>query len=144
MSILIIEDSNTYAKILQYKLRHFGKIEIVGTLSAARQKNLDNYDTIILDHLLPDGNSIDFLQTANTITPFIVLTGSSDKSIKEDVMRNGGFVYMKKEDDKFLESAIEMCIRHKKMIWSEVKLSAYKELAEINKKIKEMIKTNVV
>lgn len=117
--ILIIEDSDTCRMKLENQLREFyssQKIESVATLKDAESKNLEDFDVVLLDHMLPDGTSVDFLQSVKIITPIIVLTGMSDLNddLKSKVIDLGAFAFLNKTRDEFLPDLIDIAIRHKK------------------------------
>lgn len=82
-SILIVDDEE--ATIFGYS-RYLSKgnytVETAKCLSDAKDKvNINSFDLLLLDLKLPDGNSIDWIQTLHTTHPntsIIVITGVSD------------------------------------------------------------------
>jgi two-component system cell cycle response regulator len=56
-------------------------------------------DIILLDHLLPDGNSLDFLRVMNEKgleIPVVVITGRGDEIVASQVIQTGAFDYLPK------------------------------------------------
>ena len=82
IKILMIEDDSTIAFGVKYALEQEGiKIDISKDLESGRfNVNENNYDLILLDVMLPDGNGYDFCKEIRKInnTPIIFLTACDD------------------------------------------------------------------
>ena len=71
------------------------------------------YDVVILDHLLPDGKSIDFLRTLRDHKirmPIVVTTGYGDEMLVVDLLKTGASDYLSK--DKISADTISRAISH--------------------------------
>ena len=83
IKILMIEDDSTIAFGVKYALEQEGiKIDISKDLESGRfNVNENNYDLILLDVMLPDGNGYDFCKEIRKInnTPIIFLTACDDE-----------------------------------------------------------------
>ena len=83
IKILMIEDDSTIAFGVKYALEQEGiKIDISKELESGRfNVNENNYDLILLDVMLPDGNGYDFCKEIRKInnTPIIFLTACDDE-----------------------------------------------------------------
>ena len=80
--ILVVEDDETLSKSLEKLVASDGfQVEVVSTLKAAAQKNLQGFDLILLDWMLPDGQGIDYLKNLRkqgSRIPVIFLTARAD------------------------------------------------------------------
>ena len=83
IKILMIEDDSTIAFGVKYALEQEGiKIDISKDLESGRFNiNENNYDLILLDVMLPDGNGYDFCKEIRKTndTPIIFLTACDDE-----------------------------------------------------------------
>ena len=83
INILMIEDDSTIAFGVKYALEQEGfNIDISKDLESGRNNiNEKNYDIILLDVMLPDGNGYDFCKEIRKIkdTPIIFLTACDDE-----------------------------------------------------------------
>ena len=83
IKILMIEDDSTIAFGVKYALEQEGiKIDISKDLESGRfNVNENNYDLILLDVMLPDGNGYDFCKEIRKMnnTPIIFLTACDDE-----------------------------------------------------------------
>ncbi len=124
ISILHIEDSEADIHLvteqLHRKSRTNYKIENSSTLSTAIEKLKDHsYDIIFLDLSLPDSTGIDTLEKVrrcNRDTPIIVLTGSHDETIINEVIHYGAQDYIHKDEFslKIIDRTIRYAIERKK------------------------------
>lgn len=84
--------------------------DLASGLEAIRRKA---YDVVILDHLLPDGKSIDLLRTlrdAKIRVPIVVTTGYGDEMLVVDLLKTGALDYLPK--DKISADALSRAIAH--------------------------------
>ncbi len=99
--ILLIED-NAAARF--GFVRYFSKdgyeiTEAASLLEASAKMNSRRFDLIILDVNLPDGNGLDFIETArktDPCIPIIVITGEGDIPIAVEAMRRGADNFLTK------------------------------------------------
>ena len=100
IKILMIEDDSTIAFGVKYALEQEGiKIDISKDLESGRfNVNENNYDLILLDVMLPDGNGYDFCKEIRKInnTPIIFLTACDDEVNVVMGLDLGGYDYITK------------------------------------------------
>lgn len=71
------------------------------------------FDVLILDHILPDGKSVDFLRwlrDAGIRLPVVVTTGYGDEMLVADLLKTGAADYLPK--DKITTNSITRAISH--------------------------------
>ncbi|WP_279179947.1 sigma-54-dependent transcriptional regulator [Bacteroides acidifaciens] len=110
-SILIIEDDVVFARSIGnwLKRQEMGS-ERVTTLSAARKAlSAGEYDLVLADLRLPDGNSTDLLQWMHDryiATPFLIMTNYGQVENAVEAMRLGAVNYLCKpvQPDRLLEA----------------------------------------
>ncbi len=114
--ILLIEDNEFIIKGIVYLLKqHNFDVDVVSTLSDAKKYLENNYDLIILDLMLPDGDGIDFFKKNLTNKPTLVLTAKDDEDVISYALDNGAEDYMVKPfRAKELLSRINKIIRKNK------------------------------
>ncbi|MBC77648.1 MAG: hypothetical protein CME64_16705 [Halobacteriovoraceae bacterium] len=85
-NILLVEDAEEIYPLVKKSLLSIATVDWVKDLNSAREKIANNeYDLILLDLYLPDGNGIDFLsdlRNDNFSTPVFLLTSEQDISEK--------------------------------------------------------------
>jgi two-component system OmpR family response regulator len=104
MRILIIEDEVTLNQTLSEGLKEFGyQSDIAESLSDGRYMiDIRNYDLILLDWMLPDGNGIDLIpeiKAKSNKTSIIVLSARDDKESEIAALKIGADDYVKKPFD---------------------------------------------
>jgi len=104
MRILIIEDEITLNKMLAEGLKEFGyQSDVVETLKDGEYYlDIRNYDLVLMDWMLPDGNSIDIIGDIKTNTPktsVIVLSARDDNESEIEALRAGADDYIRKPFD---------------------------------------------
>ncbi len=83
MKILLVEDSEMIVKAIKFLLQeHNYDVSVASTIKEAKEMISKNYDLIILDVMLPDGNGLDFFKNYVNV-PTLVL---SAKDEEEDVV----------------------------------------------------------
>lgn len=114
--ILLIEDNEFIIKGIVYLLKqHNFDVDVVSTLNDAKKYLENNYNLIILDLMLPDGDGIDFYKKNLTNKPTLVLTAKDDEDVISDCLDNGVEDYMVKPfRAKELLSRINKIIRKNK------------------------------
>jgi two-component system, NtrC family, response regulator HydG len=107
--LLLVEDDVTFSKILlSYLTKKGHSVEPVYNLKGAStllEKN--NFDLLLLDYRLPDGNGIELLielRKKDNNTPAIMMTSFNDVRTAVKAMRLGAFDYITKpiNQDEFL------------------------------------------
>lgn len=104
MRILIIEDEITLNKTLAEGLKEFGyQSDVVETLKDGEYYlDIRNYDLILMDWMLPDGNSIDIIPDIKRNTPktvIVVLSARDDNESEIEALRAGADDYIRKPFD---------------------------------------------
>ena len=93
--------------------------KIAGSVSEAREKlNVDEFDIVITDYLLGDGNVFDVFDLLKNNVPVIVVTGEGDEAVAVKAMKAGACDYLIKDRElnylKVLPVTIENAIKRKK------------------------------
>jgi len=104
MRILIIEDEVTLNKTLAEGLKEFGyQSDVVETLKDGEYYlDIRNYDLILMDWMLPDGNSVDIIPDIQRHTPktvVVVLSARDDNESEIEALRSGADDYIRKPFD---------------------------------------------
>jgi two-component system OmpR family response regulator len=104
MRILIIEDEVTLNKTLAEGLKEFGyQSDVVETLKDGEYYlDIRNYDLILMDWMLPDGNSVDIIPDIKRNTPktvVVVLSARDDNESEIEALRAGADDYIRKPFD---------------------------------------------
>jgi len=104
MRILIIEDEITLNKTLAEGLKEFGyQSDVVETLKDGEYYlDIRNYDLILMDWMLPDGNSIDIIPDIKANTPktaIVVLSARDDNESEIAALRAGADDFIRKPFD---------------------------------------------
>lgn len=80
--LLLVEDDTNLSKgVIKFLKTENFEVEHVETLKKAKEKNLEHFNLIILDWMLPDGQGVDFLQEirrTNSHIPVIMLTARTE------------------------------------------------------------------
>ncbi len=104
MRILIIEDEITLNKTLAEGLKEFGyQSDVVETLKDGEYYlDIRNYDLILMDWMLPDGNSVDIIPDIKANTPktaVVVLSARDDNESEITALRAGADDFIRKPFD---------------------------------------------
>jgi len=104
MRILIIEDEVTLNKMLAEGLKEFGyQSDVVETLKDGEYYlDIRNYDLVLMDWMLPDGNAVDIIGNIKTNTPktaVVVLSARDDNASEIEALNSGADDYIRKPFD---------------------------------------------
>jgi two-component system OmpR family response regulator len=104
MRILIIEDEVTLNKTLSDGLKEFGyQNDVAENISDGRYYlSIRNYNLVLLDWMLPDGNGVDIIKEIKIKSPktsVIILSARDDKESEIEALRAGADDYIKKPFD---------------------------------------------
>ncbi|MBD3793809.1 MAG: homeostatic response regulator transcription factor HsrA [Campylobacterales bacterium] len=117
MRILIIEDEVTLSKTLSDGLKEFGfQNDVAGNIKDAKYYlGIRNYDLILLDWMLPDGNGIDIigkLKEKSPKTSVIILSARDDRESEIEALKAGADDFIRKPFDfEILTTRIEAKLR---------------------------------
>lgn len=93
MRILLLEDHLPLAKLVRKNLLKFGVVDLAHDLSGARYLlDTKDYDLLVLDLILPDGNSFDlclFLQENKIQVPILFLSAETEVQQKLRCLQKG-------------------------------------------------------
>ena len=104
MRILIIEDEVTLNKTLAEGLKEFGyQSDVVETLKDGEYYlDIRNYDLVLTDWMLPDGNVVDIIPDLKATSPktvVVVLSARDDNESEIEALRAGADDYIRKPFD---------------------------------------------
>ncbi|MDQ7042211.1 MAG: homeostatic response regulator transcription factor HsrA [Sulfurimonas sp.] len=104
MRILIIEDEVTLNKMLAEGLKEFGyQSDVVESLKDGEYYlDIRNYDLVLMDWMLPDGNSVDIIGDIKSNTPktaVVVISARDDNESEIEALRAGADDYIRKPFD---------------------------------------------
>ena len=104
MRILIIEDEVTLNKMLAEGLKEFGyQSDVVETLKDGEYYlDIRNYDLVLMDWMLPDGDGVELIETIKSKSPktvVVVLSARDDKDSEIEALRMGADDYIRKPFD---------------------------------------------
>lgn len=95
--ILLVEDDNSLGPALKKTLEtNSFKVELATSLAAARKVNFNDFDLILLDWMLPDGQGIDLLKDIKSQRPVIMLTARTELIDKVLGLESGANDYLTK------------------------------------------------
>jgi two-component system OmpR family response regulator len=104
MRILIIEDEITLNKMLAEGLKEFGyQSDVVENLKDGEYYlDIRNYDLVLTDWMLPDGDAVDIIPDIKSRTPktvVVVLSARDDNESEIEALRAGADDYIRKPFD---------------------------------------------
>ncbi len=104
MRILIIEDEVTLNKMLAEGLKEYGyQSDVVETLKDGEYYlDIRNYDLVLMDWMLPDGNGVDIIGDIKSKTPktvVVVLSARDDNESEIEALKAGADDYIRKPFD---------------------------------------------
>jgi len=142
--ILYVDDDPALTRLVQRVLRRRGyDVEIAASGDAGlRRVREGGIDVIALDHFLPSGTGLDFLQTLHaeeSPPPVVYVTGAADAAIAVAALKAGASDYvLKTAGDEFLEllaqavaQAIEKARLERERNRAEREMREAKERAEL-------------
>jgi two-component system, NtrC family, response regulator HydG len=99
--LLLVEDDTTFSKLLSNFLgKHGHQVRVCTNLKDAREAiQQDQFEVMMLDYRLPDGNSVDFLKTVRSEgnrVPAFIMTSFHDVRTAVTAMQIGAFDYITK------------------------------------------------
>ncbi len=115
--ILLIEDDASLGPALLKSLSQEGYlITLAPSLSKAREEKISDYDLVLLDWMLPDGQGIDLLKDVPNEVPTIMLTARTDLIDKVLGLESGANDYITKPfEPRELLARIRVQLRQPKL-----------------------------
>ena len=118
--ILIVDDDVSYGVMLRtWFQKNSWEVSLASNLEQALKASSNSqYDLILSDLRLPDGDGIMFLTSLredNVTTPFIIMTGYADVQTAVNAIKLGAFDYLKKPIiPEILQEKIDLAIKQDK------------------------------
>ena len=114
IKVFVIEDEKMFARRIKHHLSLNPDFEVYvfGELGDALQFMDETVDFVVLDHHLPDGEGLDFIQrflTHSPNLPVLVVSGQKESQVAEDFIEKGAFDYLVK--DEFLELRLRLALK---------------------------------
>jgi two-component system cell cycle response regulator len=114
INILLVEDSDEDSEMIKAFLKDQNQIHLSRARAideAMREVKKGQFDLILLDYILPDGNGLDFLKRLNKKgieIPVIVITARGSELIASQLIQEGAYDYLPKEmvSGQFLSRSI--------------------------------------
>ncbi len=99
--ILIIDDDPGILNLLTLFLEHNGHAStaVNNLMDGLHEATTGNYDVILLDVNMPDGNGLDFLpqfRAVSSAPEILIMTGSGDQDGAEKAIKSGAWSYVEK------------------------------------------------
>jgi PAS domain S-box-containing protein len=123
ISVLYVDDERDIIEVVQLSLEKTGDIRVTAVTSAqdALSKDIQSFDAIVSDYLMPGMDGIAFLKTIRQQygdIPFILFTGHGREEVVIEAINNGADSYLQKGGDpdaQFAELAhrIRQAVRRK-------------------------------
>lgn len=116
--ILIVEDDESLGSTLRTFLRDEGyNVDLAPNITEAKSKDYSDYELMILDWMLPDGQGIDYLREMrgqSVKLPVIMLTARTEVIDKVVGLESGADDYLTKPfEPRELAARIRVQLRHK-------------------------------
>jgi signal transduction histidine kinase len=155
LKILLIEDDDAFAYIIQRTVRKIGEehsVRHVERISTALQElAADEFDVILTDLTLPDATKLEAihsLQAFNRDLPVIVLTSMGSQRLSEKALQAGAQDYMVKDlvTPQLLERTMRHAIERQKVVVENTRLIAeletqQKQLNQKNERLQQLVET---
>jgi DNA-binding NtrC family response regulator len=128
MKIAIIEDDKWYAEMLKYHVSLNPEIEANEFANSSEYfQSKRDYDIVIMDYGLPDIDGASLLEkisTQRSSSDIVVVSGQEDVGVAIELLKNGAFDYIVKDDDT------------KDRLWNTI--NKIKEKRELKERIVEL------
>lgn len=115
MKILLVEDDKSLGPAIVNNLKMEGyEVTLCENLETARSQTFKEFELILLDWMLPDGQGIDLLKDINHVTPVIMLTARTELIDKVLGLESGANDYVTKPfEPRELLARIRVQLRQK-------------------------------
>jgi len=116
-AVLVVEDDGDHAELVRLAVDRssgWAVRRVVGTLADARTALAeDDFDAVIVDMMLPDGDGLDLVREAKEAAPdrpVLVLTSLSEKNLGDEAIRRGAAEFLEKAH--LSPDRVERALRH--------------------------------
>jgi len=126
IAVLLVEDSEVFARVLTQALVETELAEFALTRAATLAQAIDHldsgdFDVTLLDLSLPDSRGMRTLEAvhgASPSTPIVVLTANDDEMLGREVVRRGAqdFLIKGQADDRLVARAIRYAIERREIL----------------------------
>ena len=108
IKIFIVEDSEVYSRMVEYKLRDagFDDVSIFESGEACLRKMTEKPTLVLLDFSLKGLNGLDTLNLINTESPktnTIILTGLKNEKVAQQCIAAGALDFLPKEEESLVK-----------------------------------------
>ncbi|GFE61502.1 hybrid sensor histidine kinase/response regulator [Geobacter sp. AOG2] len=133
--ILVIDDEEEILRLISFSLEKFGfrASTVKNTAGAQRLLEGDEFDAVLTDVMMPDGDGITFLADVHRCRPglpIIIMTGFAQFQVAVDAIKNGAFDFISKPFDLLhLRNVVTKAVNYSKLLRMEVNYRAELEAA---------------
>lgn len=133
--ILVIDDEEDILRLISLSLEKFGMRVSTATSSAEAHRLLEGieFDAIITDVMMPDGDGITFLADIHQRRPelpIIIMTGFAQFQVAVNAIKNGAFDFISKPFDLlYLRNVVTRAVNYSKLLRMEANYRAELETA---------------
>lgn len=137
MRVLVVEDDSLFAEIIDTFLSsNQCETDIADSLALAKSKiDKSDYDFILLDNNLPDGDGISaityFKEHCQSVTPIMMITADENQNVMAEAFKNG--------IDDFLVKPLSLDLLWQKLLRVHGNFQKAKTLAEQTKRLETMV-----
>lgn len=139
--ILLVEDMESFREAVSQMLGIYNDLDSVGNLSDARfQLKISNYDVVLLDKGLPDGDGktlISEIKSTSPNTVVIVLTSDSDFSSVKECIQLGADDYVVKSDNIIPDLLVRIPV-------AVSKAASERRLLSLDRQVKDAFRYEIV
>lgn len=134
--ILIVDDDVAFGVMLKtwFQKNSWNTVLVSSLEQALNASNTSQFDLILSDLRLPDGDGIMFLtylREKKIMTPYIIMTGYADVQTAVNAIKLGAFDYLKKPiNPDVLQQKIDMALQQEKKEVKQERKTTEKELSQ--------------
>lgn len=117
ISILVVDDDPVFLQVLEsfFKRKGYQVLAVSNAESAFDHLKKDDFDLIVLDHLMSPGMSglemLRHLRSQENSIAVVMLTGTEDENLVIDVMKSGALDYIRKSSGQVFFAKLDQAIK---------------------------------